>query len=179
MTSYNPYDWYWLADDGRVYGTKNQRIVDATDASYVDWSLTKAPTEWPRDLNGNQTEAELQATIAQYPGLFVNLKYYAADKRWRKEQGGITLGGLPIATDDRSKQMIMGARIASDVDPEFTTQWVADGNVYPLTSEQIIDISNAVLTHVASCFATFATVSSGIDDGTITTTEEIDAAFAS
>ncbi len=32
---------------------------------------------------------------------------YAADKRWRVETGGISVGGIDVATDDRSKLMIM------------------------------------------------------------------------
>jgi hypothetical protein len=105
---------------------------------------------------------------------------YAADMRWRKETGGIVVGGVPVATDDRSKQMIMGARIAAEADSEFTTPWVGiDGSINTLTAAQVIAVSNAVLAHVAGCFATFAALQPDITAGTITTREEIDAAFAS
>jgi hypothetical protein len=108
-----------------------------------------------------------------------DLLAYAANKRWQKEVGGITVSGVPVATDDRSKQMIMGARIAADADPDFTTPWVgADGDVYPLTAQEVIGVSNAVLAHVASCFATFASVSANIENETITSDDEIDTAFA-
>lgn len=104
---------------------------------------------------------------------------YAADARWRKEVGGIVVNGIPVATDDRSKQMIVGARIAAEADSSFTTPWVgSDGSINTLNAAQVIAISNAVLAHVAECFATFADLQSDITAGTITTREEIDAAFA-
>lgn len=109
----------------------------------------------------------------------LDLPAYAADKRWQKEVGGIIFNGVPIATDDRSKQMIMGARVAADADANFTTPWVGvDGNVYPLDAQSIIAISNAVLQHVANCFSIFASVKAQIDSNTITTTQQIDEAFA-
>ncbi|SFI90049.1 hypothetical protein SAMN05216304_103924 [Bosea sp. OK403] len=42
----------------------------------------------------------------------------------------------------------------------------------------MLAISDAVKTHANSGFATFATVKDGIEAGEITTTAEIDAAFA-
>ncbi len=107
------------------------------------------------------------------------LTAYAADARWRKEVGGITVAGVPVATDDRSKQMIIGARIAADADANWTSQWVgADGSIYPINAAAIVAISDAVQAHVNACFATFASVKTEIDAGTITTNAEIDAAFA-
>lgn len=104
---------------------------------------------------------------------------YAAAARWLREVGGVAIGGVPVATDDRSKQMIIGARIAADADPNWTTQWVgADGAIYPIDAAAIITISNAVQAHVNACFATYASVKAQIDAGTITTTAAIDAAFA-
>lgn len=103
---------------------------------------------------------------------------YASDRRWYKEVKGITVAGILIATDDRSKQMIMGARIAADTNPEFITQWVAkDGSIYNIDAQTIIAISNAVLEHVANCFAVYSTIKQQIDDGTITTYESIDSSF--
>jgi len=131
----------------------------------VDGELVDLTPEEIAELNAAPTRAELIA--------------YAADVRWRKETGGIALGGVPVATDDRSKQMIMCARIAADASTDFTTPWVGtDGQVYPLSAVQVIAISNAVLAHVSVCFAIFASVKNEIVAGTITTFADIDAAFA-
>lgn len=109
----------------------------------------------------------------------IDLVAYAADARWRKETGGIVVNGIAVATDDRSKQMIIGARVAADADPDWTSQWVgANGVIYPINAAAIVAISNAIQEHVNACFATFVSVKSEIDAGTITTTAEIDAAFA-
>lgn len=115
------------------------------------------------------------------PAPDMTLLEYAALARWRKETGGILFNGLPILTDDRSKQMIMGARMAAEADPLFRTMWAgADGNVYPLIAAQIIAISNAVAAHVNRCFEIYASVKAAIEatPPTITAKQQIDQAFA-
>lgn len=102
----------------------------------------------------------------------------AAALRWRKETGGIELGGMAIATDDRSKLMLSGARIAAMADPELVTRWKTPSGWVDLTAAQIIAISDAVQEHVAECFALEADVSDQIEAGTITTIEEVDSAFS-
>ncbi len=179
--NYLPQLWYWLADDGRIYSGPEQRVVNDSDPGYGTFlSDGNRANQWPRDNDGNQTNAAMLAVVSAY-GMFVDLESYAADKRWRKETGGLTVSGVPLYTDDRSKQMLMGARIAADADANFTTVWAAaDGNLYPLDAATIIAISNAVLAHVNSCFETYATVVNAIkaDPPTITTRAQIDEAFA-
>ncbi|UGX90323.1 hypothetical protein G6321_00031300 [Bradyrhizobium barranii subsp. barranii] len=62
---FNPFDWYWVADDGRVYSSKRQVVVvDTNDPTFVAWKLAEyVPTIWPRDLAGNQTDAALQDVL--------------------------------------------------------------------------------------------------------------------
>lgn len=147
-------------------------IVTTDDAGDIALSAADTPTEWAALLASGIVIQTPQPTTAE-------LIAYAATARWRKETGGITVGGIPIATDDRSKQMIMGVRIAADADAGFTTPWVAaDGAIHTVDAATVIAISNAVLAHVAACFATYAAVKAAIDDETITTFAEIDAAFA-
>ena len=175
---YHPSQMPWVADDGRIYSGARQQVVESDDADYVAWLASgQTPRPWPLDAAGEQTAAALQEILTPY-GMWVDLVGYAADARWRKEVGGITVSGLPVATDDRSKQMLMGARVAANADPAFHTPWVgADGSIYPLDAPQIIALSNAVLAHVAACFATFAAIKIGIAAGTITTRAQVDAAF--
>lgn len=134
----------------------------------------RTPTGYTFARDGNGVVAQ----VLTYGDLVTDLKAYAADKRWRKEVGGIVVNGVPIATDDRSKQMIMGARLAAEADPNFTTPWVAnDNSVHTLSAAEVIAISNAVLAHVAGCFATYATVAPQIESGAIAGAAQIDAAF--
>lgn len=109
----------------------------------------------------------------------VDLAAYAATKRWEKEVGGIEVGGMTIHTDDRSKSLIMGARLAASLDLEFATEWkTASGVFVTVDAGQVTAISDAVLAHVAHCFALEAAVLDAIASETITTPAEIDAAFA-
>nr|WP_278377177.1 DUF4376 domain-containing protein [Brucella anthropi] len=113
----------------------------------------------------------------EHPGM--TLQEYAAAKRWEKEVGGIEVNGLTVATDDRSKTMISGARVAAMANPEFTTAWKGSGGEFvPLDAGAVVAISDAVLAHVSNCFAVEAQVLADIDAGAITTVEQIDAAFA-
>lgn len=101
---------------------------------------------------------------------------YASDKRWRVETGGIVLNGLPVAADDRSKMMLMGARIKAESDATFFTRWkVADGFV-DLDAPTIIAISNALLSHVDASFAAENAIVARIGDSLICSVAEIDAA---
>lgn len=104
---------------------------------------------------------------------------YARDRRWQVEIGGITISGVPVATDDRSKMMVIGARVAAAANPNWSTVWQGtDGNGYPIDAQAMIAISDAVHSHVNATFATLATVLAAIAAQTITTREEIDQAFA-
>jgi hypothetical protein len=180
IPTYNPYNNYWLADDGRVWGSIKQTITTTDDPDYVEWlKHNSAATPWPRDLSGQQTEAELQSVVGPL-GMFVNLKYYNADRRWRKEQGGITLSlGWPIKTDDRSQSKINGARWAATAQQVQSTEWLAaDGTYHTVSDAEIITISNELQLHIDSCFDTQKNVDGQVDAGTITTREQVDAAYA-
>lgn len=108
-----------------------------------------------------------------------DLVAYAANKRWEVETGGINVGGVPVATDDRSKIMIIGARVKADADANFTTQWkLPSGEFVSIDAATLIAISDAVLAHVDACFAVEGAVLTDIEGGTITTTAQIDEAFA-
>lgn len=165
---------FWIVggDETRAWSSAAATWVVAANPAYVAWL---AAGNAPRRVASID---ELRAIFAsEYPAGM--LETYAAAKRYAVETGGITVNGMAVATDDRSKQMLMGARIAADADASFTTSWVgADGAVVPLTAAQIIALSNAVLAHVNACFATFASVKAGINAGTFTTISAIDAAFA-
>jgi hypothetical protein len=177
MLEFNPFDWYWLASDGRLFSSARQALIADDDADYLAWTAAgHLAQRWPTDESGEQTTDALQGVLTPY-GMFADLIGYAADRRWRKEVGGIVVGGVPVTTDDRSKLMIAGARIKADANPEFTTNWKTGSGFILLDAATIIALSDAVLAHVDSCFETEGEVLAAIDAGTITTREQIDAAF--
>lgn len=172
-----PTNWFWRADDGRVFDSARHEIISDTDPPFLEAKAAGQITRWPADDSGAQTNAALKEVLRPY-GIWIDLGDYAADARWRSEVAGVTVNGVTIATDDRSKVMLIGARVAAATDPNFTTPWVAaDGATHQLTAAEVVAISDAVLAHVATCFATFNSVTAGIAAGEITTTAEIDAAF--
>lgn len=179
MSEYNPFNWYWKADDGRLFSSSSQSMVSSGDAEYTAWVATgRSATSWPRDIQGNQTNAALQEVLSPY-GLFTDLVAYARHARWRREVGGMIFSGVPVATDDRSQTKIMGARLAAVANSEFSARWDgSDGEVYPLGSAELIALSDALQAHVSGCFDTFAIVKDAIDAGTMTSRAEVDAAFA-
>lgn len=162
--------------------------VEAQAISYFRPAVTAVP---PGETEAGQNasppclfiapehEVAAQALAADIPAARkATLLAYAADIRWRREVGGITVAGVPVATDDRAKMMIVGARVAASSDPAWSTVWHgADGATYPVNVAAMIAISDAVQAHVNDGFATFATLKAAIESGTILTTAEIDAAF--
>ena len=113
-------------------------------------------------------EAQAQAALLDY----------VANKRWEKETGGITVSGFAIATDAQSQTKILGARVAADSDSSFTTEWKSpDGTFTTIDAPTIIAISNAVLSHVQSCFALESQIINDIENGIITTKEQVDSSF--
>lgn len=67
MLNYTPYNWYWLAKDGRIYSSALQSLINKTDALYVGWLASgNTPTRWPQDVAGEETIAELAKVLAPY-----------------------------------------------------------------------------------------------------------------
>lgn len=153
--------------------------ADGSIAVVIDGAAWTVP-----DDPANRHRAMLAAweaegnTIAPYEAPPPDLSAYAARRRWEREVGGIVVGGVTVHTDDRSKMLLAGARMAAEGDTAWTTEWkAADGTFVTLDAGTIVALSNALLAHVAACFAVEATVLAGIAAGTITSTEQIDVAF--
>jgi hypothetical protein len=192
MARFDSSNWYWAVDGSttHVYSSKSNTYVPVADAAYVAWLASEniaVPIQleadiWPYVSNKLPEWLFRGGTFAQ-PGVGqytpAQLIAYASSVRYNKEIGGIIFSGIPVATDDRSKLMVTGGRIAANSDTGWTTIWQgSDGNSYQLNATEMIAISNAVQDHVSGCFATFATVFAAIDAGTMTTMEQVDAAFA-
>lgn len=177
---FNVKDWYWLASDGRVYSSARLAQLTTSDAGYQAFVAANGGAgSWPQDASGNQTLAALQEVLSAY-GAYVDLKAYTAAKRFNIETGGTTINGTLIATDRESQAMISGAFNMATNNPSFTTQWKNDdGTFTALTAAQIISLAVAVGNFVSSCFSKEATTVAAITAGTITTTAQVDAVFAS
>ena len=187
---------YWIIGGatGEVYSSKTNTLVPLDDAAYVAW--TQQGDNFASPI---ANEAELAAVLKTYnaplPAWLYNapsfiqptptsyskdqLKAYARDRRWRKEQGGLTLSsGMPILTDDRAQAKVNGVMAAAARNAGFATKWhAADGSVHDMTAAQCIAMSDELQAHIDGCFAISAEVVNQIDAGAITTRDQIDAAF--
>ena len=183
MPSFNAYNWYWLADDGRLFCSAKQAIVDASDADYVAWSVSNGPTPWPRDTTGNQTVAALQDVLTPY-NLYVDLTAYTANARYEHASDGVVVtslgGAVPFLSDPLSRNTVNSAYdFMTQKGGGYTVQWkLSDGTFITLNVAQMTTLMNAMATFVQSCFTCESTTVAGIVGGTITTQAQIDAAFA-
>lgn len=167
-----------LIQDGRVHQIVAERPsvqIDGRDVAIgpelIDVSgITGIAERWLAHPDG---------TFSAPPEDGVDLAAYAAAKRYAVENGGIKVNGIAIATDDRSKIMLIGARLKAQANPAFTTAWKDDTGVFrPLDAAEIIAVSDAVLAHVDASFAKLSAVLPKIAAGAITTPAGVDAAFA-
>ena len=163
-------------------------LVDA--ASITSWWIDEMGRKRAVNATGRQAltcpwDAEIERAAGQWTVVPPaertrrRLVDHAKLRRWQRETGGITWQGLPLATDDRSKTLLAGARIAAQANPDFETTWYgADGAGVVLTAALVIAASDAVLAHVDACFTLYGQALAGINGGQITTTAQIDALFA-
>jgi hypothetical protein len=173
-----PFDHFWLADDGRVYGSAKQIVSDTNDPDYVAWTQRNVATVWPSDGAGNQTNAALQEVLTPY-SLFVDLAAYAAYVRYNHASGGVTIAGQPYFTDPVARNTVGSAHDYAVANPGHITDWkLADGTFTQLNETQLAHVLQEIATFVQACFTCESTTLNGINGGTITTKAEIDAAFA-
>ena len=91
-----------------------------------------------------------------------------ADRRYQAEVSGITLSGIPVATDDRSKLLISGAAQRAAREPGYTLRWKTYEGFIDLSAEQVQAMADAVADHVQACFNREAELQAAVADGSIT-----------
>lgn len=101
---------------------------------------------------------------------------YANIKQAAVMGGGITISGVPVSTTLEGKLDMAGAVTLAQLVPDHVFDWVTDAGPVSLTAAQVIAIGEAVGLFVQATYTTLGTVITGIIAGTITTTDQIDAA---
>jgi hypothetical protein len=81
-----------------------------------------------------------------------DLASQVAAVRYQKEQAGVTINGVHIATDDRSQVKLIGVRIRASANPSYTVNWKTSEGFVLLNAATIITISDTVADHVQACF---------------------------
>ncbi len=108
------------------------------------------------------------------PPSAADLYVAAVDKRWRVETGGISVGGVPVATDRESQSLITGAHAYVLTNPDVSIKFKAANGFVDLDATRVTAVATAVAAHVQACFAVEADVAAAIADGTVTTTQQVD-----
>ena len=158
----------------------------------AEWTTAdKACVNWSDDAgyhSASVEDPEVAAWLAEgnlpgpLPGLSrEQLVTYAAAARFKREAGGLTVDGIPVATDRGSQAKITAAVVIAQLNPGWTTTWkAASGSFIEINAAQITAIGEAVVVFVGRCFAVEASLVAAIKASppTVTLQAEIDAAFA-
>lgn len=112
---------------------------------------------------------------SQEPLSITHLADRLAACRYERENGGITLIGVPIKTDQFTRTNLIGARIRAMEDAGYTVNWKTDAGFVTLDAPTIIAIADAVANHVQKCFDAEAAVLPSL--GQYETAEQVRAAF--
>jgi hypothetical protein len=196
MMAINIFDWYYRVggDDAKVYQTKSNAYVPVADADYQAWLAAN-----PLGPNNAEHESDLweivqrlslglpvwlfngttfvQPAVGQYST--ANLYGYSEDKRNITLNAGITVNGLPFATDPLTVGSLNTAYIYTQAKTADTFSWkLPDGSWVTLNKASIAALQNAVSGYGQDCFDCEASTLDAIDAGTITGLAQIDAAFA-
>lgn len=135
-------------------------------------------------ISGNREYDELIAReipIAPYEPPSVDLAAYAARRRWEIiEATTVDVSGIAVPAAETTRNIALAAYVKAKADPAFTVDpWkIGSGTYVTLTAAQVIVVSDALTAYVQSMFAKNRAIDDAIAAGTITTTAEIDAAYA-
>lgn len=91
-----------------------------------------------------------------------------ATRRRLAETSGTTFGGMPIATDDRSKTLINGAALRAYRSTDYVLRWKTSDGFVDLPAAQVLAIAGAVSEHVQMCFDREDVLLGAVVDGSIT-----------
>lgn len=91
-----------------------------------------------------------------------------AARRWQAEVAGITVNGMRVETEDRSKLLINGAAVEAMLDPAYVLKWKTAAGFIELEAAQVLAVARSVRAHVQACFDREAELLAALDAGTLT-----------
>jgi hypothetical protein len=119
-------------DTGPGQRIATEIVIEADQVSIVQTAT---------DINLDELKADLQAQVR--------------DLRWQHETGGITVGGVPIRTDEKSQAKIAGAVSLFDNDATLlSVAWEAQPGLFADLDEATVRaVGVAVGRHIQACFS--------------------------
>lgn len=113
-----------------------------------------ADSSQPLTVEALETYLAGPTQAEQIAAMRAALKARATERRWQVETGGVVIGGVQVATDDRAKTLLTGADRKARRDAAYTTRWKGvNGAWVDLDAPTIIAIADAVFDHVDACFS--------------------------
>jgi len=169
------WNWYWVVagDATSVWSSKRAVSVPADDADYVAWLADG--THQPSHIG---TMEELYQVLAQqYPR--GSLHTYCAFVRDKTLNGGVTVNGLPFASDPLTFGSLNSAAIYTVDKTTDTFSWkLPDGSFITLNKADVNALHDALNSFGQACYLCEDNTLTAIEAGTVTTHDQIDAAFA-
>jgi hypothetical protein len=108
------------------------------------------------------------------------LMAFAVNLRREFEDAGISVGDMAVASDDRSKTLIIGSLMAARGNPQWRTVWqTADGVSVEIGPPEIETISALLQAHVNGVFTAYSQVVERIQDDTLVSVSQIEEYFTS
>ena len=183
-----------ICDETAVYQSATNTRVPLDDTNYVAWTdahgVQATPIATEDELRtvlaqrGSQVPAWLLATepsfIQPAPDTYDQdqLKAYSEDARARKQAGGITVNGMPFATDPVTTMSLNSAFIYTQNNPGATFSWKLPDNTFVTVDKQGIEgLQGAVSQFGQSCFACEDQLATDIEAATVTDLPTIDARY--
>ena len=107
------------------------------------------------------------------------LRAYAANLRWRKATGGVTVSGITITTSDDDQAKIAQVKQAFDLGTISSVSFKAASGFVTADAAMIASLYGAVVAHVQACFAAEKAANDAIMAGAAQAWADVDAFFAS
>lgn len=150
---------HYDATTGDIIERRPQNI--AYPAPIAEPVIEATEEQFQSTLSGNKRINPSDKTIEDAPPAVMDLveakaakKQEIANARYQTEIAGITVSGILVATDDRSKAFIWAAAAKAREDPSCIIGWkAADGGWVDIGSNAIIAVADAVTEWVEKLFA--------------------------
>jgi hypothetical protein len=187
--SVSPTNFYWAADDGRIFSSAVMDVIatPGNDLAYQQW-LTDGgvPGLWPYDANGQQTNDSMLNLLATYgivpPGETSKeaLMEYAIQVQTELLRAPVVVDGVSVSTDAATEQHMGRLRRLGDASEITLPTPFKDttGTWFDLDIAQLTSIDVALGTTIQDRRAQLRDCEAAIQAGTITTFDQVDAAFA-
>ena len=89
-----------------------------------------------------------------------------AERRWRNEIAGTTLGGMRIDTDRTDVAMATSAALAASLDSDYSVRWKSADGFVTLDANQVLGLAQIIRAHVQACFDREADLLEALESGT-------------